>query len=227
MDGGYSVYAILPPYNTIHAQLVKSSGVLVTSASGITVIYEAVADPSGSINTHSDWKTNFWKFAQPLFGTTLASGVGLTGYAMPGKNNTPQAMTFEAAQDWFTATAIPLTPYDDSGNNNPYPVMRLTARDSSGATLATTVIVLPVSDEMSGRLCHASGSSNLVKPAAGWANDPQTERSARPRPGKASPCTCSNAVGAGRRPALLSAEPAFGVDQESAGDDDLLAFVQA
>lgn len=176
MDGDYSIYAILPPYNTIHAQLIKSSGVLATSAAGITVTYEAVADPSGSVNTLSGWKTNFWRYAPGLFGATLAPETGLAGFAMPGKTNTPQAMTFDGSRNWFTATGIPLTPYDDAGNKNYYSLMKLVARDSTGAVLATTQIVLPVSDEMDCRACHASGASPLTQPSGGWANDPLGER---------------------------------------------------
>src|SRR4051812_12959862 len=92
MDGDYSVYAILPPYNTIHAQLIDPSGKLVKSAAAITVTYEAVRDASGSINTTSAGKTNFWKFAKSIFGAAPAADTGLTGNAMPGPKNQPQPM---------------------------------------------------------------------------------------------------------------------------------------
>jgi hypothetical protein len=61
MDADFSVLSLLPPYNTIHAQVIDPSGVLVTDpvAAGITVTYEAVADGTGSINTTSSGKTNF------------------------------------------------------------------------------------------------------------------------------------------------------------------------
>jgi len=50
MDGmDFSVFAILPPYNTLHAQLKDKSGRLVSS--GVTLTYEAVADSTGSINS--------------------------------------------------------------------------------------------------------------------------------------------------------------------------------
>ena len=50
MDSDYSVFSILPPYNTIESQLIVG-GKLVTNGSGYTVTYQAVVDPSGSINT--------------------------------------------------------------------------------------------------------------------------------------------------------------------------------
>src|SRR5689334_23494011 len=67
MDSDYSIFSILPPYNTIHAQLFDPTGQRITNASGFIITYEAVADPSGSINTTSIGKTDFWQFAMPLF----------------------------------------------------------------------------------------------------------------------------------------------------------------
>src|SRR5579864_3628160 len=176
MDGDYSVYAILPPFNTIHAQLIDPGGKLVKSATGITVTYQAIADPSGSINTTSAGKTNFWQFARPIFGAALLPDTGLTGNQMPGTRNAPQPMKFESAQNWFTADGIPITPFDDTGAKNYYSMMRLVARNSAGQELAHTDIVLPVSDEMDCSTCHATGSNPSAKPRAGWINDPLTER---------------------------------------------------
>jgi len=176
MDGDYSVYAILPPYNTIHAQLIDPAGKLVRNPTGITVTYRAIADSTGSINLSSTDKTNFWTFASSLFGSPLAPDQGLTGNRMPGANNDPQPMQFEAAQNWFTSVGIPITPYDSNGDMNPYPMMRLIASDSTGKVLASTDIVLPVSDEMDCSTCHASGSNNLARPRGGWANQAIVQR---------------------------------------------------
>ncbi len=179
MDSDYSVFSILPPYNTIQAQLVSSSGQLVRDGAGITVTYEAVADLSGSVNTTSIGKTNFWKFVTALYGASLAPDAGLAGPAMPGSKNDPQPMTFDLARSVFGAEGIPLIPYDDEGVKNYYPMMRLTARDSGGSILAATNIVLPVSDEMSCRACHMSGSNAAAKPAAGWVSNLDGEREYR------------------------------------------------
>jgi hypothetical protein len=85
MDGDYSVFSILPPYNTIHAQVIDPSGKLYRGATGITVTYEAVADAQGSLNSTSAWKTNFWTYAKALFGaappTTPGSPVTHAGTA--------------------------------------------------------------------------------------------------------------------------------------------------
>lgn len=179
MDADYSVFSILPPYNTVHAQLIDPSGDLVTNPSGITVTYEAVADPDGSINVSSIAKTNFWDWVSQLFGVSLAPDEGLAGSDMPGQVNAPQTMHFESDFKWFTGEGIPITPYDDAGKKNYYPLMRLVARGSSGEVLATTRVVLPVSDEMTCRSCHGSGSGPAAMPSGGWINDPDPERDYR------------------------------------------------
>jgi PKD repeat protein len=164
-----SVYSLMPPFSTIHAQLM-SGGKLVTNASGVTVTYQAVADATGSINTTSQGKGNFYQFAKALYGVTLSPDQGLAGFAMPGATNQPQVMSFDAPQKWFSAGGIPVTPYDDQGRKNYYPMMRLVARDASGKTLASADIVLPVTDEMDCRSCHASGSPG-GRPPEGWVWD--------------------------------------------------------
>ncbi|HYN41173.1 MAG TPA: hypothetical protein VE129_05305, partial [Thermoanaerobaculia bacterium] len=179
MDADFSVFAILPPYNTIQAHVVDTSGKLVKSSSAVSLTYEAVADPTGSINTTSQGKTNFWDHVVALFGASPPVDAGLAGKDMPGSANTPKPMTFDASKNWFIAEGIPITPYDDSGTKNPYPLMKVTARDASGNLLASTRIVLPVSDEMDCRTCHASGSPIDARPAAGWVFDPNPERDYR------------------------------------------------
>ena len=180
MDGkDYSVFSILPPFNNLHAQLVDaSSGKRVTS--GVTLSYEAVADPSGSINTSSASKTNFWSWVKTIYGADLAANVGLTGNATPSL--TPKPMMLDSVNQWFEASGLPVTPYDDNGNKNYYPTVKITARDSTGKVLATTVTVTPVSDEITCAACHASRPATetntarlAAKPAAGWVNDPNAE----------------------------------------------------
>jgi hypothetical protein len=113
VDGkDYSVFSILPPFNNLHAQLVNAStGKAVTS--GVTLTYQSVADPAGSINTSSASKTNFWTWVQTVYGAPLASDVGLTGNYTPSL--TPRPMTLDATNGWFEAGGLPITPYDDNG----------------------------------------------------------------------------------------------------------------
>ena len=181
VDGkDYSVFSILPPFNNLHAQLVNAStGKVVTS--GVTLTYEAIADPSGSINTTSAGKTNFWVWAGSLYGVSPAPDVGLTGNHTPSR--VAQPMTFNATNGWFEASGLPITPYDNAGVKNFYPTVKLTARDNSSRVVATTTTVLPVSDEITCAACHSSRPSTetntarvAAKPVVGWVNDPDPEK---------------------------------------------------
>jgi hypothetical protein len=179
MDDDYSVFSILPPFNTVDAQLIDASGKLVKTPTGYTVTYEAVTDPDGSINSTSVGKSTFWDHSQALFGATLADDTGLTGKKMPGPANQPQFLEFSGVMNWFEGLGIPITPIDDAGHTNPYPLVRLTAKNTAGTVLATTDVVLPVSGEMNCRACHSSGSGPDAEPAAGWVDDPQPSRDYR------------------------------------------------
>ena len=181
MDGkDYSVFSILPPFNNLHAQLVNAStGKAVTT--GVVLTYEAVADPTGSINTTSSNKTNFWTYVKSLYGASPADNQGLTLNYTPSKTARP--MTLDAVNGWFEATGLPITPYDDSGAKNYYPTVKVVAKDLTGKVLATTTTVLPVSDEITCAACHASrpgtetNSARLAaRPAAGWVNNADPEK---------------------------------------------------
>ena len=183
VDGkDYSVMSILPPYNNLHAQVINTAtGKQVTS--GFTLTYEALADPSGSINTTSSNKTNFWQYAQSLYGAAPAANRGLNldnpKVSNPTPGKTPAAMSFNATQNWFEAVGIPITPYDDAFTKNYYPMVKVVAKDSKGTVLGSTQTVLPVSDEMTCKSCHASNASADAKPPLrGWVNftsDPEKD----------------------------------------------------
>ena len=173
MDGNdFSVFSVLPPYNNLHAQIKDKNGDLITS--GITITYESTIGTDGQINTTSSNKTNFWDHVTDLFGTTLSPDVGLTG--TPMASTTPAPMVFNATHKWWEAEAIPITPYNDNGSKNYYPLVKVVAKDSTGTVLAEVKTVLPVSDEMDCKRCHASTSGNDAKPNGGWVNNADVEK---------------------------------------------------
>ncbi len=83
--------------------------------------------------------------------------------------------------NWFAAEGIPITPFDDSGRENPFPLMRVQARDNvSGKVLSSLDVVVPVSAETNCKNCHLAkadggnglGTARLVGPVSPAA-DPQ------------------------------------------------------
>lgn len=166
MDPDYSVFALLPPFNDLKAQLIVAGKL--KNATGYSLEYKGAADASGSINTSSIGKTNFWSHVQSLFGVALPPDHGLAGHDMPGPANTPQPMAFDGTWNWFAADGVPITPYDDAATNNTYPLLGVTAKDVNGNAIASTSTVVPVSDEMDCSKCHSSGSSPYAMPSTGW-----------------------------------------------------------
>ncbi len=166
MDSDYSVFTLLPPFNTLNAQLVVN-GKLAGAGSGYGLSFQSMADPGNSINTSSVGKTNFWTWVEPLFGFPLAEGMGMTGN--PTATLSPTGMSWNDTFQWFEATGIPITPIDDRGVANYFPMVKVTAVDSTGKEIASGNSVLPVSSEINCNTCHASATgSTAAQPAGGW-----------------------------------------------------------
>jgi hypothetical protein len=181
MDREYTVFSILPPFNVVHAQVIAkhAGGPSLIDSASITVTYQSTRDPDGSLNTTSlGGKTDFWDHANALFGTTLNPGEGLTGLYMPADHPTrpgAQPMEFASAHDWFSAEGIPITPTDDDGLTNTYPLLRIRAGNAaSGASLASLDIVTPVATETDCQSCHATGGVGTLR-GLGWAADMDLE----------------------------------------------------
>jgi hypothetical protein len=159
MDSNFSLWAILPPGNFMKAQVIqKGSSPQLLSNATVRVTYRAIADATGSINTTSSGKTNFWQFVSALYGRSLVQNTGFLGFKMPGAANTPQPMSaYDAAIHRFSAHGVPITPKDDAGLLNPYPLMRVEAKNAAGTVLSGLSTVVPVSWEMHCNDCHATG----------------------------------------------------------------------
>jgi len=59
-----------------------------------------------------------------------------------------------AGVNWYEASGVPMTAFDDAGRENPWPLMRFQATDNSGAVVASTDVVLPISGEANCGACH-------------------------------------------------------------------------
>ncbi len=94
--------------------------------------------------------------------------------AMPGATNTPQPFhgyveNYPFFVDFpfgytvnkfkrYTAEGIPMSPIDDKGRLNPYPLMRIQARDANDNVLASVDTVVPVAAEADCAICHTTQS---------------------------------------------------------------------
>lgn len=184
VDRSFSVFSILPPYNVVDAQVValQSTGrPVVLGQTQVDVRFSAIADATGSVNSTSPGKSDFWQYVQPLYGMSLPQGAGLQGMWMPADapNQAGTTLAWDTAMGLFKAPGIPIFPIDDAGKVNRYPLMRFSAYDKSGKVLGSSDVVLPVSEETSCQNCHATGKVAAPTGAQAWSTDPDLENQAR------------------------------------------------
>lgn len=191
--------AVLPPYNTLWVQVVKSGDPPEVVTAGITIEY------SYQDNTYSVGKTNFWTYDQALFGVDLPSNVGLKGKGLSG--------TMDLSGDHFIAEGIPITEFSDSAPTmrQPYQLATVVVKDSTtGQVLTSTQVVTPTSSEMRCDNCH--GDTGIAKPSSPTGKvetnilqlhdeDTGTNLMAN-RPVLCASCHASNALGAPGQPGL-------------------------
>lgn len=143
MNEDFSEICILPPANTLRAQVIRRGGEdpqIVTS--GIQVNY-AIAGNSDSVS-----KTNFWQYAPQLFGANLPNNIGLFGFGLAGQ------MQPTADRD-FWAHGIPLTPLTDGRIFDGYQLAQIVV-SQTGRQVASTQAVVPVSWEIHCDNCHTT-----------------------------------------------------------------------
>jgi hypothetical protein len=83
--------------------------------------------------------------------------------------------------NWFEAAGVPLTAFDDSGRENPWPLYRVQAKNSSGSVVASTDIVVPISGEANCGACHLSVPDGGNGAATAALADHRRISSTRPR----------------------------------------------
>ncbi len=159
LNPSYDTAVILPPYNTLMAQVVKRAENPEIVKSGIRVEYRVIN------NTYSYGKrkySGFWDHAVSLFGrifgfSSLPQNTGLMGNSLSGE------MVLEG--DHYIAKGIPVTPVDDNNQWNPYQVAEVVVKDLAGNVLIKTEATVPTSDEINCGKCHGANAFNdiLVK----------------------------------------------------------------
>lgn len=137
-------FVILPPANTLEAQLIKRGNPPQILTENVHIEYKAppeFLDPASRVQ--------FWDHVESNFGKKLPENIGLAGNGMNGE------LHLEKGNTNFVAHAIPVVPYDANDNYNPYPVFDVTAYDANtGEKLAHTRTVAPTTTEMGCRNCH-------------------------------------------------------------------------
>jgi hypothetical protein len=158
LSPSYDQVVILPPYNTLVAQVVKRGSPPVLVTAGITVEY------SVENNTKSYGKRlfgQFWDNSLELFSVALARDTGLN-FVDPGTHNGLSG-TMVTKGDRYQADGIPVVPVDDANNWNPYQAAVITVKDGSGNVIATTKTTIPTSDEINCLKCHDSFADIIVE----------------------------------------------------------------
>ncbi len=154
LNPSYDTAVILPPYNTVWAQVVKRGNPPQVVTAGLTVEYRMLNNTTSS---NKGAFGQFWQYVQRLFGVSLAPDTGLN-LEDPAIHN-GLAGTMLAKGDHFQVNGIPVTPIDDSNVSNPYQIVEVTVKDGNGTVVAGTRATVPTSDEINCAKCH-NGNSN-------------------------------------------------------------------
>jgi len=137
-------FSFLPPANTLWSQLIKRGPKPELITGNVRMEYEV---EEGFKNPVAH--VLFWDYADKIFGSDIDKGIGLSGNGIKG------IMKPSLHKKAFVADFIPVTPYNDNGTYNPYPLFRIKAFDeTTNELLAETQVVAPNSTEMGCRNCH-------------------------------------------------------------------------
>ncbi len=157
LNPSYDTAVILPPYNTVQAQVIKRGNKPTLVTTGVTLSYRLINNTTSQKNLY----TQFWQYASSLFGGTPTLDFGLNLDDPTISNGLTGNML--AKSDHFVASGIPATPVNDGGTWTPYQMIEITVKDSAtNATLAQTRATVPTSDEINCGKCHGNSSNPSV-----------------------------------------------------------------
>ena len=150
----YDTAVILPPYNTVWAQVIKRGTPPQVVTSGVTVSYRILNNTTSQKSQAGKFDfTQFWANSLKLFGIIPALDKGLN--LEPGGPSNGLSGTMVAKGDHFQVNGIPVVPYEDGSTvRNPYQVAEITVKDASGAVVAQTRATVPTSEEINCGKCH-------------------------------------------------------------------------
>lgn len=181
MNSDFSEMMILPPFNTLHAQVIQRGIEPDIITSHVTVRYILPG------STRAADKFNFWSVVYPTLGGTPAPDTGLAGLKLAG------TMSPTGTNDWY-ALGIPAVPMDDTGRENPYNLALITVTQGS-TVLARTQAVVPVSTEMSCQICHNTPGVSTASDILGDHDRLHGTNLMAQRPVLCADCHADNALG--------------------------------
>ncbi len=137
-------FVILPPANTLEAQLIKRGELPQLVTEGVELRYKVepgFKDPASQVK--------FWDYAEKNFGVTPERNIGLHGNGLAG------VFKYNEERSGYIVETIPVVPYKADGSFNPYPTFTVQAVDiETDKVLIETKVVAPTSTEMGCRNCH-------------------------------------------------------------------------
>lgn len=192
----FSTFVVLPPFNNIHAQVIRVGDSLAPPAIVTAGLYVTFEIPG---NTYSVGKTNFWDYENVLFGVNLAPNIGLTGVGLTG--------VMAPLENYFFVSGVPITPYTDADlvHEDPFQLGLLSLYNQADGLLATASPVVPVSNEINcvSSGCHLSAEALLNQHDAEGGFDPGNQ------PILCASCHASNALGTVGQPGVPSLSEAI------------------
>jgi len=155
LNPSYDTAVILPPYNTVWAQVIRRGNKPQVVTTGLTVSYRIL---NNTTSQNKGLFHQFWTYAQALFGVTPALDKGLNLDDPIVSNGLSGSMLVKG--DHFQVSGIPVVPYNDGSNvRNPYQIAEITVKDSNGTVIAQTQATVPTSEEINCGKCHAVGGT--------------------------------------------------------------------
>ena len=164
LNPSFDTAVILPPYNTIWAQVIKRGTPPQIITSGISIDYRIINNTT-SVSPVKGTFAQFWDpiFMKQLFSVVLPQDYGLNLVTPTLNNSLTGAMVQPVGTNHFMVNGIPVTPINDFGVKNPYQVAEITVKNTAGIVLAQTQATVPTSDEFSCGKCHTTDDPNPFK----------------------------------------------------------------
>lgn len=143
ISDNYDKFTMQLPGSTIRAQLFLRGDVPEIITEDVTLTYR-IENPFSTPSRH----VSFWNYAKQLTGRDLPPDTGLC------ETNLIGTFIVDEENRAFEACSLPVFPYSNNGNVNPYPLLTVEARTPDGKLLATTRVAVPISTEWGCRNCH-------------------------------------------------------------------------